>query len=122
MFKIENEDLEYPTLAPNSKVGYDNEFKTYEMVSGKIRRVYIGKRFNATIKYGYLTPQQVSKIADILAIQRTKGYVDIQIDTAFGTYTGGAFLSVGNQSRFGKVNNQLVWTNYEITLVGADLV
>ena len=123
MIKVDGIDFEISTLAPNGKFGYIMEYVEKKMISGKIRRIYKGRRVNIELNYGYLTPTQISNLNHIMKNQIQNGYVTIEVDIPTGSFTGQANIAVNNlQSRYAFINGEWVWTNYEISLVSTEFI
>lgn len=119
MLKIENVDLEFPTIGKEPTFGFADEFIEKTMLSGKIKRIYKGRRFYATFNYGFLLEEQRQKIETLLQTQRTQGYLTAEINTPYGSYTGEVILELNNnQTRFmySDVLKDYVWTNWTLTL------
>lgn len=119
MLKIENVDLEFPTIGKEPTFGFSDEFIEKTMLSGKIKRIYKGRRFYATFSYGYLLETQRQTIQTLLQTQRQQGYLSAVINTPYGQYTGNVILELnGNQTRFAysEVLQDYVWTNWTLTL------
>lgn len=122
MLKIENTNLEFPQIGKTPTMGFSDEFVEKTMMSGLIRRIYKGKRFYATFSYPYLLDSERATINSLLQTQRAQGFLNVEIDTPFGTYSGEAMLELNNsQSRFAysAVLGDYVWTNWELSIKGA---
>lgn len=123
MLKIENIDFELPQIGKEPKIGYADEYIEKTMLSGKIRRIYKGKRFYATFSYAFLTEEQIANLNAILAAQRQNGYVAVQINSPYGDYNGAAILEVASdQTRFAidKDTGACVWVNWSMSVKGVD--
>lgn len=121
MFKIEGIDMEFPQMGKEPKIGYSNEYIEKNMMSGKIRRIYKGKRLVATFTYAFLTDSQRNILFQLLTTQSNQGYVNVEIDNPFGTFSGEALIEINNdQSRFcySEVLNDYVWTNFTLSIKG----
>ena len=104
-------------------MGYADEYVEKTMISGKIRRIYKGRRFYANFSYAFLTAEQRTTVNSLLAAQRQNGYLDVQISSPFGSYNGQAIIELGQeQTRFAysDVLGEYVWTNWDLTLKGVD--
>lgn len=123
MILLENIDFELPQIGKTPKIGYSDEYIEKTMISGKIKRIYKGRRFYATFSYAFLTDEQVSNLNSILASQRQNGYINIQIDTPYGDYNGAGILEVGSdQTRF-KIDpktGESTWVDWQMTVKGVD--
>lgn len=121
MLKINNVDMEFPQMGREPTMGYTDEYVEKTMISGKIRRIYKGRRFSATFSYAYLTSSQRNTLDTLLAAQRQNGYLTAQIDSPFGTYNGQVIMTLDKaQTRF-KYDETLgdyVWVNWQLTLRG----
>lgn len=123
MLKIEGIDFELPQIGREPKMGYADEFIEKTMISGKIRRIYRGKRFYATFSYAFLTDEQILTFNSLLEQQREQGFLNIEIDTAFGSYKGSAIVELNNdQSRFkyDRDTGTYMWTNWQLAVKGVD--
>jgi hypothetical protein len=115
-------DFELPTLAPNPSFNWVQEYVERQMLSGKMRRVYKGRRFSATLTYGYLTDQQVSDLYGLLSSQQQNGYVAASMTTPDGTFAGNVTIDVDeSQKRFTLKDGKGVWSNWILTIKGVDL-
>lgn len=123
MLKIESVDFELPQMGREPTMGYSDEYIEKTMISGKIRRIYKGKRFYATFSYAFLTDEQISAVNELLATQRQNGFLNVEISTPYGEYAGGAIIELNSdQSRF-KYDNETgkyVWTNWSLSLKAVD--
>lgn len=125
MFTLNGVNFEFPQMGKEPKIGYTDEFVDKTMLSGRIRRIHRGRRFNAVITYAYLLETERVKLDQIMDAQAQNGYVTVQLDTPKGTYTGAAIVSLNTaQTRFSYSNvlNDYVWTNWELTLSGMSYV
>lgn len=123
MLKIENIDFELPQIGKEPKIGYVDEYIEKTMLSGKIRRIYKGKRFYATFSYAFLTEEQIANLNSILSAQRQNGYVTVHINSPYGNYAGSAILEVGSdQTRFSidKKTGECMWINWQMSVKGVD--
>lgn len=119
MIKLNNVDIESYIKSINPSFGFESEYYENKMISGKIRRDYRGKRFKASIKFPYLTQEQVNYLFDIIKGEE----INAQISTAVGLFQGNVFANLNSsQTRFAFINNNWVWVNYELTLNGVDLI
>lgn len=126
MIKINNLDfdLTVDTIAPNPLFGYVDEYKEYPVISGKIHRDYAGKRFKAEIPCGYFTDKQIHDVYMLQNNQKDGEELIAQIDMPGGEiFSGRVYLSINDlQKRFAKIGTAYVWTNWNVVLLGADLV
>lgn len=119
MIKLGGIDFELATLAPNPKFGYTYEYVEKKMISGRIRRIYKGRRAQIELSYGYLTDEQISNLDGLIRSQLQNGYVSVEIDMPKGEFIGEANITINNlQSRYAYINKKWVWTNYEIIITG----
>lgn len=124
MIKFNNVDFELPTLGKEPQIGYEDEFIEKKMLSGKIRRIYKGKRFYAVFRYAYLTDAQINQLNQILTSQRDTGYISAKISTPFGDFNGNAILTVDKSTTMFKKDKETgkyVWINYSVQLKAVDL-
>lgn len=123
MIKLGGIDFELKTLAPNPKFGYTFEYVEKKMISGRVRRIYRGRRVQVELNYGYLTNEQISNLDGLMKSQNQNGFISIELDMPNGSFIGDANISVNNlQSRYAYINGKWVWTNYEIILTGTSYV
>lgn len=125
MLKINNIDMELPQIGKEPKMGYAEEYVEKTMLSGKIRRIYRGKRFYATFSYAYLTSEQRTIIQQLLAAQEQSGYVTIQISSPYGTFSGQAIMELNQQQTrfaYSEVLGDYVWVDWQITVKGVEYV
>lgn len=123
MIKINNINLEYSQIGKEPTMGYSDEFIEYTMMSGKVKRIYKGKRFYTSITYPYLLDTQRETINSLLQLQRLQGFLPAKIDTPFGVFEGNVILELNNnQSRFtySQVLGDYVWTNWELSIKAVD--
>ena len=123
MLQIEGIDFELPQMGREPKMGYADEFMEKTMISGKIRRVYKGKRFFATFSYAFLTEDQINSLNALLTTQRQKGFLDVIISSPFGNYTGECIIELGSdQTRFkyDADTGKYVWINWSLSLKGVN--
>lgn len=125
MIQVEGVDIEYPQIGREPQMGYTPEYIEKRMISGYIRRLYRGKRFNATFSYAFLTQEQIDEIRQLLDLQYQKGVLQIIISSPFGNYEGDAILELnGTQTRYKRDpdTGEFVWTNWRINVQGARYV
>lgn len=123
MINLGGIDFELNTLAPNPTFNYVDEYIERKMLSGKIRRIYKGKRFNAELTYGYLTEQQISNLYGLLNSQQNNGFINATITMPNDTFNGNINISIDEgQKRYAYINNQWIWTNWKIIIDGVDLI
>ena len=123
MLKINNIDMELPQMGREPTMGYADEYVEKTMISGKIRRIYKGRRFYANFSYAYLTADQKATLNSLLASQRQNGYLTVQISSPFGSYNGQAIIELGQEQTRFKYDETLqdyVWVNWQLTLKGVD--
>ena len=125
MLKINNIDMELPQMGKEPQMGYAEEYVEKTMLSGKIRRIYRGKRFYATFSYAYLTSEQRTIIQQLLAAQEQSGYVTVQISSPYGTFSGQAIMELNQQQTrfaYSDVLKDYVWVDWQITVKGVEYV
>lgn len=123
MLTINNIDMELPQMGKEPQMGYAEEYVEITMLSGKIRRIYRGKRFYATFSYAYLTSEQRTIIQQLLAAQEQSGYVTIQISSPYGTFSGQAIMELNQQQTrfaYSEVLGDYVWVDWQITVKGVE--
>lgn len=123
MLKINNIDMELPQMGKEPQMGYAEEYVEKTMLSGKIRRIYRGKRFYATFSYAYLTSEQRTIIQQLLAAQEQSGYVTVQISSPYGTFSGQAIMEINQQQTrfaYSDVLSDYVWVDWQMTVKGVE--
>ena len=123
MLTINNIDMELPQMGKEPQMGYAEEYVEKTMLSGKIRRIYRGKRFYATFSYAYLTSEQRTTIQQLLAAQEQSGYVTVQISSPYGTFSGQAIMELNQQQTrfaYSEVLKDYVWVDWQITVKGVE--
>ena len=123
MLQVEGVNIEYPQIGREPQMGYTEEYVEKTMISGKIRRIYRGKRFNATFSYAFLTSEQITTIRQLMSAQRQRGYLDITINSPFGDFSGQAVIDLNsNQTRYKKNpdTGEFVWTNWQLSVIGTE--
>lgn len=123
MLTINNIDMELPQMGKEPQMGYAEEYVEKTMLSGKIRRIYRGKRFYATFSYAYLTSEQRTIIQQLLAAQEQSGYVTVQISSPYGTFSGQAIMELNQQQTrfaYSEVLGDYVWVDWQITVKGVE--
>ena len=123
MLTINNIDMELPQMGKEPQMGYAEEYVEKTMLSGKIRRIYRGKRFYATFSYAYLTSEQRTIIQQLLAAQEQSGYVSVQISSPYGTFSGQAIMELNQQQTrfaYSEVLGDYVWVDWQITVKGVE--
>lgn len=123
MLKINNIDMELPQIGREPTMGYADEYVEKTMISGKIRRIYKGRRFYANFSYAFLTAEQRATVNSLLAAQRQNGYLNVQISSPFGSYNGQAIIELGQEQtrfKYDETAQDYVWTNWTLTLKGVD--
>lgn len=123
MLTINNIDMELPQMGKEPQMGYAEEYVEKTMLSGKIRRIYRGKRFYATFSYAYLTSEQRTIIQQLLAAQEQSGYVTVQISSPYGTFSGQAIMELNQQQTrfaYSEVLSDYVWVDWQITVKGVE--
>lgn len=123
MLTINGIDMELPQIGREPTMGYADEYVEKTMISGKIRRIYKGRRFYANFSYAFLTAEQRATVNSLLAAQRQNGYLTVQISSPFGTYNGQAIIELGQEQtrfKYDEEAQDYVWTNWTLTLKGVD--
>lgn len=123
MLTINNIDMELPQMGREPTMGYADEYVEKTMISGKIRRIYKGRRFYANFSYAFLTAEQRATVNSLLAAQRQNGYLDVQISSPFGSYNGQAIIELGQEQtrfKYDETAQDYVWINWTLTLKGVD--
>lgn len=123
MLNIEGIDFELPQMGREPKMGYADEFIEKTMISGKIKRIYKGKRFYATFSYAFLSDEEILTFKSLMEQQRQQGYLNIEIDNPFGSYKGNAFVELNSDQtrfRYDKETGEYVWTNWQLSVKGVD--
>lgn len=123
MLTINGIDMELPQMGREPTMGYADEYVEKTMISGKIRRIYKGRRFYANFSYAFLTAEQRATVNSLLAAQRQNGYLTVQISSPYGTYNGQAIIELGQEQtrfKYDEEAQDYVWTNWTLTLKGVD--
>lgn len=123
MLTINGIDMELPQMGREPTMGYADEYIEKNMISGKIRRIYKGRRFYANFSYAFLTAEQRATVNSLLAAQRQNGYLTVQISSPFGTYNGQAIIELGQEQtrfKYDETAQDYVWINWTLTLKGVD--
>lgn len=123
MLTINGIDMELPQIGKEPTMGYADEYVEKTMISGKIRRIYKGRRFYANFSYAFLTAEQRATVNSLLAAQRQNGYLNVQISSPFGSYSGQAIIELNQeQTRFAydEMAQDYVWIDWELELKGVD--
>lgn len=118
MIIINNEDWELPQIGKEPEIGYEYEYITKTVISGKVHRVYRGRRFFANISYAFLDE---TRAADLLSL--VKSDVNVSIRTPFDTFSGAAQIEITKMpTRFEKAGVYDTWTEWKISIVGVNLI
>lgn len=123
MLTINGIDMELPQMGREPTMGYADEYIEKNMISGKIRRIYKGRRFYANFSYAFLTAEQRATVNSLLAAQRQTGYLTVQISSPFGSYNGQAIIELGQEQtrfKYDETAQDYVWINWTLTLKGVD--
>ena len=115
--------MDLPQMVRGPTMGYADEYVEKTMISGKIRRIYKGRRFYANFSYAYLTAEQKATLNSLLAAQRQNGYLTVQMSSPFGSYNGQAIIELGQEQTRFKYDETLqdyVWVYWQLTLKGVD--
>lgn len=119
MLTINGENWELPQIGKEPTMGYSDEYIEKTMISGKIRRIYKGRRFYAQFYYGYLTAEQRLNLENLLATQREQGYLAVNISNQYGSFSGEAIIDLNeNQRSFDPKND--TWLDWQISLKAVD--
>ena len=121
MLKINGIDMELPQMGREPTMGYADEYVEKTMISGKIRRIYKGRRFYANFSYAFLTAEQRATVNSLLAAQRQNGYLTAQIDSPFGSYNGQVIMTLDKEQtrfKYDETLGEYVWVNWQLTLKG----
>ena len=125
MIRIEGYDMELLQIGKTPTMGYVEEFSEKTMLSGLIRRLYRGKRFVSTLSYAYLLQDERARIEELLALQRSRGYLVAEISTPNGDYSGEITIDLNSdQTRwsYSEVLKDYVWINWQLTIKGRRLL
>lgn len=118
MILINNTNWELDTIGKTPEIGYDYEYITKTAISGKIHRIYKGRRIYANISYATLTPTQAQNLLSLI-----DSNVTVKIRTPFDIFEGAAQIKITKMpSRFDKSNTADTWTEWKISIVGVDYV
>lgn len=123
MLIINDINFELPQMGREPTMGYADEYIEKTMISGKIRRIYKGRRFYAKFSYAFLTAEQRATVNSLLAAQRQNGYLTVQISSPFGSYNGQAIIELGQEQtrfKYDETAQDYVWINWQLTLKGVD--
>lgn len=123
MLKINGVNFELPQIGREPKMGYSYEYIEKTMISGKICRIYKGKRFYSTFSYAFLTEEQISQLDELLATQKQTGYLNVDISTPFGDYSGSMILELSNEQtryKYDAETEGYIWTNWSLSLKAVD--
>lgn len=124
-------------MGRNPTFGYQQEYIEKRMVSGRIRRIYKGKRFTARIPFGTLLPAsdtmshmtnvRANGLYYLLDCQRQTGYLWAEVtdpESKDVTFKGNVVLDVdGSQRRFvwDAQAQDYVWTGYNLIITAVEL-
>ena len=123
MFEINGENWELPQSGREPTMGYSDEYIEKTMISGKIRRIYKGRRFYASFHYPFLSDAQKSAYEALFATQRRNGSLSVEIDSPYGSWSGQAILDGNNnQRRFtaDPMTGERKWLDWNITITAVD--
>lgn len=104
-------------------IGYEDEFIEKVMISGKIRRIYKGRRFYAKFYYGFLSERQILEMRELLSTQRSDGYLTVTADTAYGIFSGQAIVDLNNNQRsfeYDAITGEKNWLDWTLTIKAVD--
>lgn len=125
MFTINNINFEFPQRSKSHTAGYKEEYLEKEMVSGKVRRLYRGKRFYADFFYPFLSTAQINNLKTILEYQRKWGYCNVEMDSAEDAFKGQAFVSVNSDQEKFETNieeNEYQWIKWSLEIESVNYV
>lgn len=123
MLTINNQNWELPQIGNEPTIGYEDEYIQKEMVSGKIRRIYKGRRFYANFYYAFLSESQISSMLDLLETQRKQGYVEVSIETAYGIFVGKVIMDLNNNQRrfeYNRETGEKNWLDWTLAIKAVD--
>lgn len=119
MLVLNDVDWDLPTLNKNPKFGFVPEYIEKKTISGKIVRTVKGKRFQAEFSYAYLTPEQLSNLFALRDAQPFEVEIATPEDKFKGPYYNTVYIEINSMfSRYAYINNQWVWTDINIKLIG----
>ena len=115
--------------------GYEQEYIQKVMLSGKVKRIYRGKRFTARVNFGYL-PDAMDSAAHVykagglyhlLDEQRRLGclYARISSPESDSYFAGDVFLNLDESQRrfkYDKETRKYVWVGYALTITACEVV
>lgn len=122
MLIINGTEWELPQINKEPEMGYADEYIEKTMISGRIRRIYRGKRFYAKFSYPFLLQEQIDQLNQLLAAQRRTGTLSVEISAPNDSYKGEAILEVNDRQKRFKFNaktNEAVWTNWQLNIKAA---
>lgn len=123
MFTINGQDWELPQSGHEPTMGYSDEYIEKTMISGKIRRIYCGRRFYAHFSYPFLSDSQMTSLEALYATQRRDGSLTVEIDSPYGSWRGAAILDGNNnQRRFTSdpTTGERKWLDWNISITAVD--
>ena len=123
MFTINGENWELPQSGKEPTMGYSDEYIEKTMISGKIRRIYKGRRFYASFYFPFLSDAQKASFEALLTTQRRAGSLSIEIDAPYGSWSGEAILDGNNnQRRFTSdpTTGDRLWLDWNISITAVD--
>ena len=123
MFTINGQNWELPQSGKEPTMGYSDEYIEKTMISGKIRRIYRGRRFYANFYFPFLSDAQKTSFEALLATQRQSGSLTVVIDSPYGTWRGEAILDGNNnQRRFtaDSTTGEHRWLDWNISITAVD--
>ena len=122
-------------MGKNPTFGYEQEFVQKIMISGKVRRVYRGKRFVAHVFFGYLpdytdwhfNTYTANGLYWLLDQQRRLGclYAEITSPESTTTFKGEVFLDLDESQRRFKYDadaQRYIWVGYGLTISACEVV
>ena len=123
MFTINGQNWELPQSGKEPTMGYSDEYIEKTMISGKIRRIYKGRRFFARFYYPFLSDTQKSAYEALFTTQRQNGSLTIEIDSPYGSWRGEAILDGNNnQRRFtaDPITGERRWLDWTLSITAVD--
>ena len=123
MFTINGNDWELPQSGHEPTMGYSDEYIEKTMISGKIRRIYKGRRFYANFYYPFLSDAQMTAFENLFTVQRRDGYLVVAIDSPYGTWRGNVLIDGNNnQRRFttDPTTRERRWLDWQLSITAVD--
>ena len=123
MINLGGIDFELQTMAPEPTFNYEEVYVEKTMISGKLVRIYKGKRFTMSMAFVYLTDQQIINLYGLLSSQSQNGFITASITTPSGTFSGNVLIDVDeSQKRFAIKEGKGIWSNWIVNVKGVNLL